>query len=196
MTSGHLLIATAAALLDLGMWAVVVVCQHAASRMRDHARERLVVLDFWFGSVGAPVGGCIATAMVGLLFVSRPIDLGLGMAVLVIALLCTVLLAKYWVWGQVVKGLLNIDINDAGGLSGVGKLHFVYAFPHFAIFLWLMAQAVAGTGWTWFHTVAACGYCLVFTTIYLDVRNGIQLIPDATFVPYLLRQRYAGVERN
>ena len=189
MTSGHLLIAAAASLLDLGMWAVVVVCQHAVGCKRGHARERLVILDFWFGSVGAPVGGCIAAAMVGLLLASQPIGLGLGATVLVISVLCTILLAKYWCWGPVVKGLLNIDIRDDGGLSGVGKMHFAYALAHFTIGWGLVAQALFGTGWTWCHSVAICGYCLVFATIYMDVRNGIQLIPDATFISYLLRQK-------
>lgn len=196
MTSQHILVAMAAAVLDLGMWAVIVVWQHAAGCQRGYAREHLVILDFWFGSVGAPVGGCVAAAMVGILLVSQPIGLGLWVAVLVTALLCATLLAKYWAWGPVVKGLLNIDIKDDGSLSDVGKLHFVYAFIHFAIGWWLVVQAMVGTGWTWCHTVAACGYCLVFTTIFLDIRNGIQLIPDATFVPFCCGKYYAKADRN
>lgn len=187
VTSQHVLIAMTAVILDLGLWAAIVVWQHAAGCMRNQVRKRMVILDFWFGSVGAPVGGSIATAMVGLL-ISRSADLGaeirLGAAVLAVSLPCALLLAKYWAWGPVVKGLLNIDINDDGSLSAVGKLHFVYAFVHFAIGWWLAAQLIFGTGWTWHLTVAGCGYCLVATTIFLDVRNGIQLIPDATFVPF------------
>ncbi len=197
MTSQHILIAMVAVILDLGLWALIVVWQHAIGCVRGQVRERLVILDFWFGSLGAPIGGSIAAAMVGLL-ISQTADLGteirLGAVALVTALLCATLLAKYWAWGPVVKKLLNIDIADDGSLSAVGKMHFVYAFIHFAIFWWLVAQLVFGTGWTWHLTVAGCGYCLVAMTIFLDVKSGIQLIPDATFVPFCRGKRGAGAD--